>query len=132
MSFCKFCTHLTTGKDNQTFDIVRVAMAGVTLALVAVMFLGVGVYVYGYMISITNPNAKLFDIQTFFSSVSTYAVATSAFLMGGASALYFKRSTEPDGTQTTVESIKSGAGAAEPTTETTRITTNTNIVTPGQ
>ncbi len=130
MSFCKFCKDLTTGKDNQTHDIVRVLIAATGCSLVAVMILGSMTYIWGYIYGTIHPelNIKPFDIQTFFNANSTIAVAISAFLMGGASALYMKKTTEPDGSQIETTSIKSGPGASEPTIEKT---VTTNISMPG-
>jgi len=129
MGFCKFCKDLTTGKDNETHDVVRVAMIATTCGLVAVMIFGSLVYMAGYIYSLIHPDAKvqMFDIQTFFNANSTMAVAISAFLMGGASALFFKKTTEPDGSETTTTSIKTGDGAAEPQVEVTKVTQVNNV-----
>lgn len=100
--------NMTTGKDNETHDVVRVAMVAVICAQIAVLILGVCTYIYGYFYSLYHPEAKLFDIQTFFTSTSTYSVAIAAFLMGGAASLFMKRTTEPDGSTVDTESITSG------------------------
>lgn len=99
--------NMSTGRDNETHDVVRVAMVATVCALVATMIFGSMVYIYGYLKTVAQPDAhiQLFDIQTFFNANSTIAVAISAFLMGGASALFFKKTTEPDGSQTTIEKV---------------------------
>lgn len=109
---------MMTGKDNQTHDVVRVAMTAVVAAQIAVLVLGVVTYIYGYYFTLIHPEAKLFDIQTFFTSTSTYSVAIAAFLMGGAASLFMKRTTEPDGSTTETESITSGK---QPDTKNTTI-----------
>lgn len=103
-----FWKNITTGKDNTTHDIVRVAMVAVISTLLVTLILGALTYIYGYWVSLTNPNVKMFDIQTFFTATSTQAVAISTFLMSGAASLFFKKTTEPDGTQITTESFTTG------------------------
>lgn len=122
-----FIKNMTTGKDNQTHDVVRVAMTVTICALVGVMLVGSIVYIYGYLMTVQKPDLHiiLFDIQTFFNANSTIAVAISAFLMSGASALFFKKTTEPDSSQTTIEKVSSDGT----TPDVTRVTTVNNIST---
>jgi hypothetical protein len=105
-----FWKNITTGKDNQTHDIVRSAMTAVIIVLVIVMMAGTTVYIIGYWKSLANPTVKMFDIQTFFTAVSVYAVAIGSFLAGGAAAILLKKSTEPDGTVNEEEKITKGEG----------------------
>lgn len=111
--------NITTGRDNATHDIARVIMVINAGILVLVFIAGVITYIYGWLIS------KPFDLQTLFNSSLTYVGGVSALLTSGAAAIYFKKSTEPDGSQTTVESIRKG----EPE-NVTRVTT-TNVIEPG-
>ncbi len=98
----KLLTDLTTGKDNQTFDVARIVMLANALWLVVILVVAVGFYFYGYVI------ARPFDIQPLFTAVLTYAGGVGALLTSGAGAIYFKRSTEPDGATTETESITRG------------------------
>jgi hypothetical protein len=103
-----FWKNITTGKDNQTHDIVRVCMVSVTVTLLVTLILGAAMYLYGYVASLSNPMIKPFDIQTFFNATSTQGAAIGAFLMSGAASLFFKKTTEPDGTVTETEQVTKG------------------------
>lgn len=106
--------NIITGKDNQTHDIVRVAMVFVTAGLVGAFFAGCFAYIYGYFYSLSHVDAKLLPIQDFFTATTTFAIGAGGFLASGSGALLLKKTTEPDGTQTTTESIRSGPGSGEP------------------
>ena len=86
-------TNLTTGKDNKTHDIARVVLFINAVVLVPVLLLGIGFYLYGYIMG------KPFDVQTFFTAVLTYEGGVGTLLTTGAAAIYFKRTTEPENTQ---------------------------------
>ena len=105
-----FWRNITTGNDNETHDVVRAAMTATICGLVSVMILGSITYLWGYVYGTLHPelNIKPFDIQTFFNANATIATGIAAFLMGGAASLFFKKTTEPDGTQTEIESITKG------------------------
>jgi membrane protein implicated in regulation of membrane protease activity len=98
---------LVTGKDNQTHDIARWVMLVNAVMLVVVLIIGVSAFVYGYAAS------KPFDLQTLLTSVLTYVGGVSALLTSGAAAIFFKRSTEPDGSSSETESIGKGRTAPE-------------------
>jgi len=98
----KLFTDITTGKDNSTHDVARVVMVVNALMLAVVLLLGVSFYVYGYIVN------RAFDIQTLFTSSLTYVGGVSALLTSGAAAIYFKRTTEPDGASSETESITKG------------------------
>ena len=100
----KFMNDLTTGKDNETHDVVRVLMLGIVASLVVVLWLGVMTYLYGYY-----TNAKPFDIQTFFTATSTFALGVAAFIMGGAASIFLKKDTEPVGSTEETTKITKGA-----------------------
>lgn len=115
--------NITTGKDNKTHDIVRVAMALVIIAMVLVYVIGNITYLYGYFYLLAHPGVALLPLQELFTANTTFAVGFAAFLMGGASSLFFKKSTEPDGVVNEIESINLGQA---PTTN-----VNTTVVQPG-
>lgn len=117
MSFWK---DLTTGKDNNTHDVVRFAISIMTMLFPAII-----VWLM-IMVSIAFFMNRPFDLVATSEGIAAIFVSFGTFLMQGGGSLYFKRSTEPDGTQTTVESIKSGDAARPPQTEVTRVT-QTNI-----
>lgn len=112
--------NLVTGRDNQTHDVARVIILVNAILLVPVLLLGVGFYLYGYL------SVKPFDIQSFFTAVLTYEGGVGALMTSGAAAIFFKRTTEPDGSQTTVESITKGE---QPNI--TRVTKTNVIAEPG-
>lgn len=86
---------LSTGKDNETLDIARIAMVVVTLSLPLVMLWGIGLQTY---CTITG---KTFDIQAFFTGIGIFLGMFGTFLMGGAASLFFKKTTEADGSDST-------------------------------
>ena len=100
----KFFNDLTTGKDNETHDVVRVLMLAIVASLVVLLWLGSGTYLYGYYTKADKP----FDIQTFFTSTSTFALGVAAFMMGGAASILLKKDTEPNGKTEETTSITSG------------------------
>ena len=98
----KILTDITTGKDNTTHDVARVVMVVNAVMLAIVLILGVGMDVFGYF------NNRPFDVQTLFTSSLTYVGGVSALLTSGAAAIYFKRTTEPDGASSETESVTKG------------------------
>lgn len=86
---------LSTGKDNETLDIARIAMVVVTLMLPVILLWGVGLQTY------CTITAKPFDIQAFFTGIGIFLGMFGTFLMGGAASLFFKKSTESDGSAST-------------------------------
>ena len=100
----KFMNDLTTGKDNETHDVVRVLMLAIVSSLVVLLWVGSGTYLYGYY-----TNGKPFDIQTFFTSTSTFALGVAAFIMGGAASILLKKDTEPDGSTEETTKITKGS-----------------------
>jgi hypothetical protein len=98
----QFFKDLVTGIDGESYDIARVIIAMMTVALIPILFIGVGFYLYGYIV------AKPFDIQGFFTAILTFIGGVGTLLTTGAAAIYFKKTTEPNGTETTVESITKG------------------------
>ena len=94
--------NMVTGKDGQTHDVARVIILVNAVLLVPVLLLGVGFYLFGYL------QTKPFDIQAFFTAVLTYEGGVGALMTSGAAAIFFKRTTEPDGSTTDTESITKG------------------------
>jgi hypothetical protein len=95
-------SNLTTGKDNKTHDIARWVMLVNATMLAVVLILGVGMDIVGYW------REKPFPTQELFTSVLTYVGGVSALLTSGAAAIFFKRTTEPDGATEDIESITKG------------------------
>ena len=93
----KLLKDIMTGKDNQTHDISRVIMTVNMLALIPLLYIGIGFYLYGYYLGMRDPSVKQFDMQTFFNGVLTYIGALGTLLTTGAASLWMKKSTEPDG-----------------------------------
>ena len=91
---------IITGLDGESADIARVIMIANAVLLIPILFIGVVLYIYGYFVS------KPFDMQSLFTAVLTYIGGVGTLLTSGAAAIYFKRTTEPDGSETTVESIR--------------------------
>lgn len=110
---CKLCKDITTGRDNQTHDIARIIMLVNAVLLVPVLIIGMVAFVYGWFLG------KPFDVQTMFNAALTYVGGVGALMTSGAAAIYFKKSTEPDGTITSVESITKGK---QPDTAVTNVT----------
>ena len=98
----EFVKDILTGIDGESYDIARVIIAMMTVALIPILFIGVGFYLYGYLL------AKPFDIQGFFTAILTFIGGVGTLMTTGAAAIYFKKTTEPNGTSTTVESITKG------------------------
>lgn len=114
-----FWRNLTTGKDNSTHDIVRVALTIVTMMFPLLIIWGI------LMLSLAWYLGKPFDLMSSYEAFGLIVGTFGTFLMQGGGALFFKRSVEPDGTQTTVESII--PGQKQP--DVTQVTT-TNIIGP--
>lgn len=98
----QFIKDILTGIDGESYDIARVIVALMTISLIPILFIGVGFYIYGYLL------AKPFDVQSFFTAILTFVGGVGTLMTTGAAAIYFKKTTEPNGTQTTVESITRG------------------------
>ncbi len=90
---------ITTTKDGESFDVVRVAMAIIIFMLPFIMIWGLSMLTWSVFYG------KTFDLQSAFNAVLTFLTGAGAFLMSGSASLYFKHKTEPDGTEVTTESI---------------------------
>lgn len=97
-----FWKDLTTGKDNQTHDIVRVAVTIVTFMFPVLMIWGVVMLTVSFIIG------KPFDLMSAFEAFGVIIAAFGTFLMQGGGSLFFKKVTEPDGSVHETESITSG------------------------
>ena len=100
----KAINDIVTEHDNETHDVVRWVMFVNAVALVPVLLLGVGFYLYGYI------ESRAFDMQTFFTAVLTYEGGVGTLLTTGAAAIFFKKSTEADGSVTETASITRAQG----------------------
>lgn len=110
----------TTGRDNKTHDIVRIAIALVTLMLPLILIWGMLLETWATL------NQKPFDMNAFFMGIGTFLTLFGAFLASSSVGILLKKTTEPDGTQTTVESITEGR---QP--DITRVTKTNVIAEPG-
>lgn len=93
---------ITTCKDGQSYDVVRFAMTIVILMLPAVLVWGL------FMLSYAFFHEKSFDLMGAFTAVGTFLGTFGAFLMSGAAALYFKKTTEPNNEHVDVKTDKQG------------------------
>ncbi len=96
----RFLRNITTGKDNETHDIIRVAIAIVGVLFPAMIVWGLGMVTWGFAIG------KPFDLEEPYRGISFLITAFGLFLGGSAGAIYWKRETEPDGTKVETESLK--------------------------
>ena len=92
----------TTGRDNKTHDIVRVAIALVTLMLPLILIWGMLLETWATL------NQKPFDMNAFFMGIGTFLTLFGAFLASSSVGILLKKTTEPDGTQTTTEMVTAG------------------------
>lgn len=109
-------TNSTTGRDNKTHDIVRIAIALVTMMLPIILLWGMILETWAVL------TKNSFDMNAFFMGIGTFLTLFGAFLASSSVGILMKKTTEPDGSQTTVESITEGE---QPSV--TRVT-KTNIV----
>ena len=82
---------ITTGKDNETFDVVRVSMVAIISLLPFVLVWGIAMatlLAFGII--------KMFDMNSAFTAIMTFCVAAGSLLMSGSASLFFKKSTEPE------------------------------------
>ena len=100
----RFLNNITTGKDNQTHDIVRVAIAIVGALFPVMIVWGLGMVTWGFAVG------KNFDLEPPYRGIAFLISAFGLFLGGSAGAIYWKRSTEPDGTVTESENVRIAAG----------------------
>lgn len=82
--------HLLTGKDNETYDIARVAIACVVLLFPVMVFWGMIMLTWAWIIK------EPFDLQTAYTALSTILLAFGTFMLSGAGSLLLKQKTEPD------------------------------------
>jgi hypothetical protein len=93
---------ITTCKDGESFDVVRVSMTIITFILPFVMLWGIVMETIGFFIG------KVFDMPGAFNAVLEFCAAAGAFLMSGSASLYFKKTTEPNGEVSEEENITKG------------------------
>ncbi len=91
---------ITTIKDGESFDIVRVAMTIIIGILPFILLWGVIMSTLAFFMQ------RAFDMQGAFQAVLAFCVAAGAFLMSGSASLYFKRSTEPDSPEEIAKTVK--------------------------
>jgi hypothetical protein len=86
----QFFTDITTTKDGQSFDVVRVAMTAVIIMVVIQFATGLVAYVVGWV------TEKPFPIKDYFEASMYLLVSFGAFLATGSGALLLKKTTEPN------------------------------------
>lgn len=89
----------TTGKDNKTHDVVRIAIALVTVMLPLILLWGMVLETW----AITRTPQVAFDMNAFFMGIGTFLTLFGAFLASGSVGILLKKTTEPDNSQTTGE-----------------------------
>ena len=104
----KFFKDMTTGKDNETHDLVRVLTLVVSIVMVISFIAAAFTYLYGYFYSLSHTDAKMFDMQTFFNAESLGVAAIGTFFAQSSWAIKTKKDTEPDGTVLEETSITKG------------------------
>jgi hypothetical protein len=86
----QFFKDITTCKDGESYDVVRVAIVIVLFVLPIVLVWGIVLFTYGYFFS------RPFDMNSFFNGIGVFLMMFGAFLLQGAGALLTKKSTEPN------------------------------------
>jgi len=87
----KFLKHIMTGKDNETFDVVRVAIAIMVFMLPLILVFSLYKYNQAF------DNNKNYDISSLFNAVFIFYGGAATFIAGGAASLLLKKDTEPSG-----------------------------------
>lgn len=93
----KVLKDLVTGIDGESYDIARLIILINSIILVPVLVVGTFCYVWGWAY------ARAFNISEFFTAIMEFEAAVGTLMTTGSASIYFKRSTEPDGTQAQVE-----------------------------
>lgn len=99
--------NMLTGKDNQTHDIIRVAIALVGVLFPVMIVWGLAMVTWAFA------ENKSFDLEAPYRGISFLITAFGLFLGGSAGAIYWKRVTEPDGTSVESESVSKGQAPAK-------------------
>lgn len=94
--------NMMTGRDNQTHDVVRVVLTIFAFLFPLIMLWGIGMSTVAFFLG------KNFDMQSAFVGIMAFVTGVGAFLTGGGAAIWLKRSTEPDGSSSEVESVEKG------------------------
>lgn len=89
----------TTGRDNKTHDVVRIAIALVTVMLPLILLWGMLLETWATL------NQKPFDMNAFFMGIGTFLTLFGAFLASSSVGILLKKTTEPDGSISNSESI---------------------------
>ena len=94
----KFLKDITTTKDGETFDVVRVSIVGVTLFLPICLVWGIVLFTYGYF------HDKPFDMHLFFDPIGSFLAMYGLFLLQGGGSLLVKQKTERETSISVTES----------------------------
>lgn len=99
--------NMLTGKDNETHDIIRVAIAVVGILFPVMIVWGLAMESWAFA------RDKSFDLEAPYRGIAFLITAFGLFLGGSAGAIYWKRSTEPDGSSSEVEKIQQVSSSTE-------------------
>lgn len=83
-------TDITTTKDGESFDVVRVAMTAVIIMVVIQFATGLIAYMIGWF------SDKPFPIKDYFEASMYLLLSFGGFLATGSGALLLKKTTEPN------------------------------------
>lgn len=89
-----FWTNITTGKDNKTHDVARVAVAVGVVLFPAIVVWGI------VMLTIAYVDQRTFDLQAAVNAIGTIYTGFGVFLFTGAGSILLKDKTEPSPTVT--------------------------------
>jgi hypothetical protein len=96
---------MLTGRDNETHDIIRVAIAVVGALFPVMIIWGLAMVSWAFALG------KTFDLEAPYRGIAFLITAFGLFLGGSAGAIYWKRVTEPDGSSVESEGISKGRAA---------------------
>ena len=92
--------NMMTGKDNETHDVVRVVLTIFAFMFPLIMLWGITMSTAAFFLD------KNFDMQSAFVGIMAFVTGVGAFLTGGGAAIWLKRHTEPDGSNSETESVE--------------------------
>lgn len=85
----KLLNDITTGKDNETHEVIRVFMLVVIIILVMAFFVGTVMEVWHALTS------GQWDLQSYFQAIATFILGINSLLVSGAGAIKLKSTNEP-------------------------------------
>ena len=101
----KLLKDITTGKDNDTFDLFRMIMAVLSAFSIVVLIWGLSLETYRVLNS-TPQNQINFSLHDAFTAYAWFLTSVGTFLAGGGISIKLKQDTEPDGSKITSDSLE--------------------------